>query len=94
MPGAEQRPEGQRTPTGLIIDAINTHLAPVVTCTLSQKEVKISERAFIEAISSDGRITRGDLIDFLRQAILRGKPIVNPSQRVGMCDPPQVGHWP
>ena len=86
----EERP----TPTNLILDAINEHLARVVTCTLPQAEVQELNQAFVEEIMTDQRIKKEDLVNFLREAILSGKPIVNPNQHVSPYHPAQAERHP
>ena len=89
MVGPEQVAERQSAkPTKLILDAIDTHLAAIVACTLRTEDIEERERAFVEEImSKPEEITREDLIKFIKLATLRGEPIVDPNQHVSPYSP-------
>ena len=88
MVGPEQVAERQSAkPTKLILDAIDTHLAAIVACTLRTEDIEKRKREFVEEIMSDPKITKRDLVEFIKLATLRGEPIVDPLQHVSPFSP-------
>jgi len=95
MTPVEQRP-GQRPvkPTDLILNTIDTYLAAVVTCTLPEGDIQQREQVFAREIMSNPQIGKKDLVNFIKEAILSGEPIVDPMQHVSPHQSPQAGRRP